>query len=236
MQSDYSHINDIVYDISGDVKLMFHTVISSYSTNNNRSYSNYNEYKTSTNSKSHTMIKRNLSYYLFFEDRREKTEKICIYPENMFALLDRFEYIKRNWIDNNGMGLYVMMDSALVVANPDEYIFMKLPLDKAIKIAPGIWKTDLGDVKCIDLYLNTNTPIQLTHERFLGMYYVMKGLDMLNYANTCISFAMLMDTPINRTDFSGSSYNNTPLTDTSNASGTKGMSIEKSNKSAFFDD
>jgi hypothetical protein len=234
MQSDYSHINDIVYDISGDVKLMFHTVISSYNSNNGMSYSNYNEYKTSTNNKSHTMIKRSLSYYLFFEDRRDKTEKICIYPENMFVLLDRLEYIKHNWIDND-IGLYVMMDNMLVVSNPDEYIFMKLPMDKAIKISPGIWKTELGDMKCIDLYLNSNNPIQLTHERFLGMYYVMKGLDMLNYANTCISFAMLMNTPINRTDFSSSAYN-TPLTDTSNASGTKGMTIEKSNKSAFFDE
>lgn len=235
MQSDYNHINDMVYDISGEVKLMFHTVIS-YTASNGKSYSNYNEYKTGNSSKSHTMIKRNLSYYLFFEDRRDKLEKICIYPENMFALLDRFEHIKRNWIDNDGIGIYAMMDSSLAILNPDEFIFMKLPMDKAIKIAPGILKTELGDIKCIDLYLNTNIPIQIVHEKFLGMYYVLKNLDMLNYANTTISFAMLMNTPVNRTDFSNTSSYNTPLTDTSSTSGTKGMSIRNSNKSAFFDD
>lgn len=233
MQSDYSHINDIVYTLTDEVKLMFHTVVS-FNSNNGKSYSNYNEYKTNNSPKSNTMIKRNLSYYLFFEDRRDRTEKVSIFPENMFYFLDRLEYIKRNWIDND-IGLYAMMDNTLSVTNLDEYVFMRLPMDKAIKIAPGILKTELGDVKCLDLYLNTNSPVQITHDTLLGMYYVLKNLDMLNYANTTISFAMLMNMPMNRTDFSSSS-SQSPLIDTSLSSGTKGMTIGRNNKSAFFED
>lgn len=235
MQSDYSHLNDVIYTVSEDVKLVFHTVVSCNS--GIRVYPNYNEYKINNNQKCNTMIKRTLSYYIFFDDRRNnRVEKIVIFPENMFDLLARFEHVKHHWIDND-MGIYAMMDSTLVVVNLDDYIIMKLPMDKAIKISPGVMRTDMGDIKCIDLYLNSNEPLQISHSTFLGMYYVLKNLDMLNYANTSISFAMLMGTPINRTDLSGEAKysNQQPLEDTSSSSGRKGVSTVKDNKSAFFD-
>lgn len=233
MQSDYSHLNDNIYSVSEDVKLIFHTVVSTNS--GTKVYSKYNEYKINNNQKCSTMIKRELSYYIFFDDRRKnKMEKIVIFPENMFGLLERFEHVKHHWIDND-IGVYAMMDSTLVVVNLDDYIIMKLPMDKAIKICPGVMKTDLGDIKCIDLYLNSNIPLQISHSTFLGMYYVLKNLDMLNYANTSISFAMLMGTPMNRTDLSTDARANQPLEDTSSSSGKKGMSTVKDNKSAFFD-
>lgn len=235
MQSDYCYMNDIIYQLTDEVKLMFHTV-ASYN-NGMRTFSNYNEYKLNNKSEGSTMIKRVLSYYLFFEDRRNKLEKINIFPEHMFELLGYFEYIRLNWIENDNRGIYGFMDNSLAIVNYDEYIYMRLPLDKVIKFMPGVMKTEMGDIKCLDLYLNSNDPVQITHNIFLGMYYVLKNFDMLNYANTSLSFMMLMNTPMNRTDFSSSGQaNSAPLKDSSSASGSIGRTFNKSNKSAFFDD
>ena len=235
MQSDYCYMNDMIYQLSDEVKLMFHTVASF--NNGARTYSNYNEYKLNNKTEGSTMIKRVLSYYLFFEDRRDSIEKINIFPEHMFELLRYFEHIRLNWIESDNCGIYGFMDNALVIINHDEYIFMRLPLDKAIKITPGVMKTDMRDMKCIDLYLNSSNPIQITYETFLGMYYILQHFDMLNYANTSLSFMMLMDNPVNRTDFSSSGQQQqTQLKDTSSAYGSTGRTFNKSNKSAFFDD
>ena len=233
MQSDYMYMNDNIYALTEEVKLMFHTVASFNISG--RVYSNYNEYKINGKADCNTMIKRVLSYYLFFEDRRDGVEKISIFPENMFELLQIFDHIKKNWIERDAFGIYGFMDNSLAVVNHDEFIFMRLPMDKAVKFAPGVLKTDMGDTQCIDLYLNSNNPLQITHNTFLGMYYVLSHFDMLNYANTALSFMMLMNNPMNRVDFSSNGSNNTPLRDSSIATGT-GRSFNKSNKSAFFDD
>ena len=58
---------------------------------------------------------------------------------------------------------------------------------------------------------------------------------MLNYANTALSFMMLMNTPINRTDFSIAGQNATAmLEDKSVASGSVGRTMSGKRKS-FFD-
>lgn len=234
MQTDYCYMNDMIYQLSDEVRLMFHTV-ASYN-NGLKTFSNYNEYKLNGKNESNTMIKRVLSYYLFFEDRREKLEKISIYPENMFELLGYFEYIKLNWIDNDTHAVYGFLDNSLSIVNYDEYIYMRLPMDKIIKFTPGVIKTNNGGVKCIDMYLNSQEPVQVAHSTFQGMYYVLKNFDMLNYANTSLSFMMLMNAPINRTDFSSSGQSNSvPLRDNSTASGSVGRKFSN-NKSAFFDD
>lgn len=235
MQSDYMYMNDNVYTLTDEVKLMFHTV-ASFNTSG-KVYSNYNEYKINSKSECNTMIKRVLSYYLFFEDRRDGVSKISIFPENMFELLRHFEHIKQNWIEKDNYNVYAFLDNSLAVVNYDEFIYMRLPMDKVVKFVPGVLKTDMGDSKCIDIYLNSNDPIQITHNTFLGMYYVLSHFDMLNYANMSLSFMLLMNNPLNRTDFSSSGQsNNMPLRDTSTVSGSVGRTFNKSNKSAFFDD
>ena len=76
MQSDYMYMNDIIYVINEDIKVMFKT-IASFNTNGN-TYSNCTEFKLNGNKTCNTMIKRNISYYLFIDDRRGgKSEKIC---------------------------------------------------------------------------------------------------------------------------------------------------------------
>ena len=155
----------------------------------------------------------------------------------MFELLRHFEHIKQNWIEKDNYNVYAFLDNSLAVVNYDEFIYMRLPMDKVVKFVPGVLKTDMGDSKCIDIYLNSNDPIQITHNTFLGMYYVLSHFDMLNYANMSLSFMLLMNNPLNRTDFSSSGQSsNMPLRDTSTASGSVGRTFNKSNKSAFFDD
>jgi len=233
MQSDYMYMNDVIFSLSDDVKLMFQTIVS-FSSTNSKTYSNYNEYKINNKSSCNTMVKRNLSYYLYFDDRRGKMGKLCIYPEQMFELLRNFEHIKSIWIDRDSIGLYAFMDNRLMVSNHDEYILMRLPMDKVMKIAPGVLKTETEDIKCIDFYLNSMEPLHVTHSSFLGLYYVLLHLDMLSYANTALSFLLLMDTPLNRTDFASQSSGQALAEDTSTASGTNGRTFTSKRKS-FFD-
>lgn len=237
-QSDYIHMNDQLYALTDDVKLMFHTV-ASYN-NGTKTFFNYNEYRINNRSDSNTVIKRSISYYLFLEDRRGgELNKIVIYPENMFELLQHLEHIKRNWIEQDAFNIYTVFNNTLTIINHDVGIYMRLPFDKVIRFVPGLIKTDMGDVKCIDLYLNSNEPIHVNNNNILGLYYLLMNLDMLNYANTALSFMMLLNGPVNRTDFSTTGKaNSVQISDNSTASGSVGRSFNKknSNKSSFFDD
>lgn len=234
MQNDYMYMNDVIYTLTDDVRLVFHTVASFNM--NNKTYSNYNEYKINGKQESNTMVKRTLNYHLFIEDRRNKLEKLCIFPEHMYELLRKLDYIKNNWIDNDTRGIYAFMDNSLAVINQEEYVLMRLPLDKAIKIAPGVMKTEISDDKCIDLYLNSNIPVQVSTGVFVGMIYTLNNFDMLNYANTSLSFMMLMNNPLNRIDFSYSNKtNNIVAKDDSKADGSNGRTFNKRNTSSFFD-
>ena len=225
METDYMYMNDTICAINEDVTLMFRT-IASYCTNN-RTHYNCTEFKLNNNASHNVMIKRNLSYYLYIDDRRSgRSEKIYIYPENMFALLDAFHIAKTAWYEGSGgMQVYGYLDSTLTVVS-DVNIIIKLPLDKVIKIAPGVMKTESGDYRCLDLYLNTPDKIQLTLDAFYGMYYSIDRLDMLSYANTSLTFMMLRNDNINRIDYSGGSHGS--IGDNSTASGSTGRSFNGS--------
>lgn len=87
---------------------------------------------------------------------------------------------------------------------------------------------------CVDIYLNTPEPVQISIETFYGFYYVLKNLDMLNYANMALSFMMLRTEPFNRVDFSqsNSSSGAPPLSveDNSTASGSSGREFNNGKK------
>ena len=60
MQSDYMYMNDVVYNINEDIKLVFKT-IASFNTNG-KVYSNCNEFKINKGQTCNTMIKRNIFF------------------------------------------------------------------------------------------------------------------------------------------------------------------------------
>lgn len=95
-------------------------------------------------------------------------------------------------------------------------------------------KKEAAEVMCIDLYLNTPDPIQLSINTFYGLYYLLLNLDMLNYANTALMYMMLRDTPVNRVDLvsgsSDSNNNSTSVADNSTASGSTGRAFNNGSK------
>ena len=223
-------MNDVIYVLNEDVKVFFHTVASFKS--NDRVYSNCTEFKLNDSESCNTMIKRNLSYYLYIDDRRKsiKPTKLYIYPENMFALLDMFDKAKKTWFEMGANHIYAYLDNSLVITT-DESFILKLPLDMVIKISPGIFKKEGGDCMCLNLYLNTPDPVQISVDTFNGLYYSLSRLDMLNYANTALTFMMLRDQPVNRVDYSSNSFANNQIStaDSSTASGSKGRSFNVNN-------
>lgn len=227
MQSDYMYMNDIIYTINEDIKVVFHTIASFC--NNNKTYSNCTEFKLNNNQTCNTMIRRNISYYIYIDDRRSgKSEKICIYPEHMFTLLDIFQQAKQAWFGVGTNHIYAYLDSRLTIIS-DESLFIKLPLDKVIRIAPGVMKKESGDCPCVDLYLNTPEIVQISIDTFNGLFYVLSTLDMLNYANTSLTFMMLRNEPVNRIDYSNSSNSQISTSDSSTASGSIGRSFNANN-------
>ncbi|MCM1508341.1 MAG: hypothetical protein NC177_14605 [Ruminococcus flavefaciens] len=94
-------------------------------------------------------------------------------------------------------------------------------------------KKEAAEVMCIDLYLNTPDPIQLSVNTFYGLYYLLLNLDMLNYANTALMYMMLRDTPVNRVDLvsaSSDSDNSASVVDNSTASGSTGREFNNGSK------
>lgn len=220
MQSDYMYMNDIVYTINEDIKVVFHTV-ASFNTNG-RTYSNCTEFKLNNNQSCNTMIRRNISYYIYIDDRRDgKSNKICIYPEHMFAILSMFEQARKSWYEiSNNSHIYGYLDNKLTIIS-DDYLAIKLPLDKFIRLSPGVMKKENGDSVCLDMYLNNPDPVQVSVDTFNGLYYVLSKLDMLSYANTALTFMMLRDEPMNRVDYSSNSSNSqVSVRDNSTASGS----------------
>lgn len=220
------YMNDIIYTINEDIKVIFHTV-ASFCTNN-KTYSNCTEFKLNNNQTCNTMIKRNLTYYIFIDDRRTgKSEKLNIYPEHMFSLLEMFEQAKKVWYGIGTNSIYAYLDNSLrIVENAS--LAIKLPLDKVLKIAPGIMKKENGDCICVNLYLNTSEPVQISVDTFNGLYYTLSTLDMLNYANTSLTFMMLRNEPANRIDYSNNTNNQVQISDSSTASGSTGRSFNGS--------
>ena len=90
---------------------------------------------------------------------------------------------------------------------------------------------------CLNLYLNTPDPVQISVDTFNGLYYSLSRLDMLNYANTALTFMMLRDNPVNRVDYStdNSTRNQPKLTDSSTASGSTGRTFNCRNNKSIFD-
>ena len=190
-------MSDVIYKINEDVKLMFKTVVgfNTYGTSS-KYVSNYQEYIINDNPNGNTMIKRTFSYYLYI-DNRMLNDKLYIYPENMIPLITVMDRIKNLWIDNGMNTVYGCVDNnRLTLMSGNEFI-VRLPFDKILKFKPGILKTELLDMPCIELYLNVNDPVILTFEVFTGLYYIISRIDMLGYANTAFSYIMLQNEHIN---------------------------------------
>lgn len=190
-------MSDVIYKINEDVKLMFKTVVGFNTYGVSSKYvSNYQEYIINDNPNGNTMIKRTFSYYLYI-DNRVLNDKLYIYPENMIPLITVMDRIKNLWIDNGMNTVYGCVDNnRLTLMSGNEFI-VRLPFDKILKFKPGILKTELLDMPCIELYLNVNDPVILTFEVFTGLYYIISRLDMLGYANTAFSYIMLQNEHIN---------------------------------------
>lgn len=203
MNTDYLYLNDVIYSFSEDVKVIFHTEVA-HSGINGKVYNNYNEYKINNRDVCNTMIKRRFVYNLFLEDKRPnvKGEKIAVYPEDMLELLDKLKFIESQWVSNPNSPIYAYMDDSLQLIDHNICIFIKLSYDKILKITPGIMKTDSGDFKCLDFYFNSQEPMQVSYRNFNGFLYILDSLDMASFANTSFLLAMMMNNPVNRTDFS----------------------------------
>lgn len=211
--NEYNRIVDELYQLSPNARLLFNSSIGWFDEYNNLK-SHYNEYKTNNRSEGSVVIKRKISYFLSFEysvkGGGERTS-VMIYPEHMFEILDKFNYIRNYWFNpaNNGR-TFGMVNDKLVVLNEMENIKIHFPQDKVLLLEPTVKRDELGDrPACIMYIVSRACPVLITAEKFNGLLYTMSTLDMSTYANTALSMVALREGPLNRVDFSSSNFETT---------------------------
>lgn len=212
--NEYSRISDELYSLNANSRLVFHssvTWVDDYGTK-----SHYNEYKTSNRNDASVVIKRKISYFLTFEYSLKGGDKasVMIYPDQMFEVLEKFNYIKNTWFNkSNNYNIFGLMGDKLVVLNSMEKIKIHCPSDKILQLEPTIKRDENGDRIAALMYIvNSTYPIILTPEKFDGLLYILSTLDMATYANTTLSMVALREHPSNRTDFSSGNIDPTQNT------------------------
>lgn len=200
--NEFSRIEDILYSLTNYTHLKFQTKVTEYI--DNRVKSNYNEYKTSTRNYGSVVIKRKLNFYLTLENtNKENRQSIIILPEQMYEVLDKFNYIRETWFNpRNNLGIFGLVNEKLVVINQRATVIIQCIGDKFLKIDPTVYKSENGDKMALTMYIgDTSNPILIFPEKFIGMTYLLSTFDMLNFANTTFSLASLRTSPVNRVSF-----------------------------------
>lgn len=235
MINDYSRIDDELYSFYDKIKLTFHTSMVMHRTFNGTKQvnSNYNEYKTSNAPIGSVVIKRKLNYYISVDLSNDGHKAgVCIFPEKMFEVIDRLNYIKNCWFNKITNGnIYGFVNNRLTVIS-NENIVIRFPQDKVMKIEPCVTNDEIG----VNLYVDCNEPVFMPESKFLGFIYILSTIDMPNYANTAFSMATLLQAEYNRVDFTESNNKQIqqPFDDSNLSSGVTGRTFNMKHKS-FFD-
>lgn len=201
--NEFSRIEDELYSLNSYVHLKFHSKITEFQEGMVKSY--YNEYKTVNRNVGSVVIKRKLKYYLTLEYncKGEERESAMIIPEQMYEVLDKFQYIRNTWFNlKNSYNIFGLVNERLVVLDQREAIIIQCIGDKVIKFSPTIFRSDNGDKPALTIRIgNTMTPVLIQPEKFIGMTYLLSTFDMLNFANTSLTLASLRTQPENRVSF-----------------------------------
>lgn len=203
----YERINDLVYMLSGEIKLVFSVILNNRSEKGTFNY--HREFEYFKQGERCISIKREASSSLNFKILGMSSyDDIIILPQQF----DRFYYLlssAKKWFDGSTQ-VFIKKSGKLFIArdNPDRapIIIAELVNNKWISLEPIVILGD-NDISSpgIRICFNNQITIDISIDRYFGLVHVLTGFNMymamsmlLNYVNTCTpgtNSMMVGDTP-----------------------------------------
>lgn len=191
--STYERINDLIYNISPEVKLVLSVTLCSRSDKTGKKYSYHQEYEYNKQGESVITIRREAVPCMVF-----KTDNInhnVSFGEQQFDRLYQSLSSCKKWFDGSTQ-VYLKREGKLFIArdNPDRspVIISELYDNKWISFEPIVIIGDSLSGAGIRMCLNNQLTVDISVDRFYGLVHVLTGFNMymamsslLTYVNTC---------------------------------------------------
>ncbi len=191
---NYERINDLVYILSSEIKLVFSVVLNNRSEKGTFNY--HREFEYFKQGEKCISIKREATSSLNFKILGLSSfDDIMILPQHF----DRFYYLlssAKKWFDGTTQ-VFIKKSNKLFIArdNPDRtaIVIPELVNNKWISLEPIVILGD-NDISSpgIRMCFNNQITTDITIDRYFGLVHVLTGFNMymamsmlLNYVNTC---------------------------------------------------
>lgn len=193
MPGAYQKINDTVYLLSGDIKLVLSVTLSSVK--NDKVYQYHSEFEYMLKGRRSISIKREAVSMLQFKVSSNQNSDVGILP-NHFDKFYQTLVQATKWFDGS-IRTFGTRNNRLFVMQSEQtapLLVRELVQDKWISLEPIII-LDPNNIYSPGIRLCLNSPscaIDLSVEKFYGLVHVLTGFNMymatsllLNYVNTC---------------------------------------------------
>lgn len=201
MINDYLRIDDEVYTINLNLKLICHTSVTKHDNNMMKSF--YNEYKTSNKKYGSVVVKRRIENFLTLESCIQgQKNSVMITMNMMFDVIEKLTRIKTYWFDIENQYVFGFVGGEMVIVNNLEHIIILCPQDKFIRIDPIVNNKNGKNSPAVLISVNdTSNPIIVTEDRINGLLWVLSTTDWMNFSNTSLLSISMNTESCNRTDF-----------------------------------
>lgn len=221
--NEYAKLIDEIIFLNPTTKIVFISKLNQIAEKGNKRVQYfYNEYKTSPREEASVTIRRKISYNLAFEFTISGEKTVAIIPlNNMEDLLQKLSYICRVWMNPADQATYGMIGEKLILNNPNEFINLQCMFNKVVRFRPIVEEDMYGKSHpACQITIDNEFPTLIHAEQIQAAFYCLSHFDILNYANTSISFVSLMREPYNRTSFVNSAPDPPKITSTGKAGRT----------------
>ena len=195
MDNSYERINDLVFILSSEVKLMFSVVLARYAGNDKYRIPYHKEYEYNKNGEKVITVTRCASSMLLFKFNEQPMNDIAILSNHFIKFYNALASCQK-WFDGTKQvfctkqgKIYIQKDNP----NRAPIIITELVDNKWISIEPiVILSTNDIYTTGIRICFNNNMTIDMPVDRYYGLLHVLTGFNfymatssLLNYINTC---------------------------------------------------
>lgn len=216
-------ISDEIYVLSPNVILKFNVSLSKISGGKRYYFHKEFEYGSPNYQESNLItIKRSFDYYLSFESAKTSDSGnrmfIRIGVQEFLSLSDALKEVLKWYTDIRYDKLYALDKSGkLILTSPSpSYSIPKLPMDKSIEFRPTIISKGMAnadDEVGIAMDFGNDGAVELTFDKFMGLYYLITSFNMYQSALLLINYIGHPDIGKNKIVMENSSRKR-PLTQT----------------------
>ena len=208
-------ISDEIYALSPNVILKFNVSLSKISGGKRYYFHNEFEYGSPKYQESNLItIKRSFDYYLSFESAKTSDNGsrmfVRIGIQEFLSLSDALKEVLKWYTDAKYDKLYAFDKTGkLILTSPSpSYAIPKLPMGKSIEFRPTIISKGMAnadDEMGIAMDFGDDGTVELTFDKFMGLYYLITSFNMYQSALLLINYIGHPDIGTNRVVMESSS-------------------------------